>query len=349
VRVLPRRLAAGLLALLLTTLALFLGPASAAGAGGTEGLPSPSGWPLAGEVRVLRAFAPPAQRWQAGHRGVDLAAAVGDPVLAAAGGTVTFAGRLAGRGVVVVSHGALRTTYEPVQAAVAVGQRVIAGAALGTVQRGSHCTGRSCLHWGLREGDRYLDPMTLGRADDAILRLLPQTARAEAERRAAARVAAAERAARKSAAILATAEASGAVGTIGPAGSNGFRRPVAGAITSPYGQRLHPVLRVWKLHDGTDFGASCGTPIRAPYAGRVTRAYYNTAYGQRLILDHGVVDGQRVQTGYNHAARYVVAPGQRVTRGETLGYVGSTGYSTGCHLHLMVWLGGRLIDPMRWF
>ena len=59
--------------------------------------------------------------------------------------------------------------------------------------------------------------------------------------------------------------------------------------------------------------------------------------------------GVAVQTAYNHATRYVVGPGQRVRRGQVIGYVGSTGYSTGCHLHLMVWLNGRLVDPMSWF
>ena len=113
--------------------------------------------------------------------------------------------------------------------------------------------------------------------------------------------------------------------------------------------RFHPVLRRWKLHDGTDFGAGCGTPIRAPYGGVVTRAYFNAGYGQRLILDHGTVDGVRVETALNHASRFVVRPGQTVTRGQVLGFVGSTGYATGCHLHLMVWLDGRLVDPMTWF
>ncbi|MFP5282949.1 MAG: peptidoglycan DD-metalloendopeptidase family protein, partial [Actinomycetes bacterium] len=100
-----------LLLVLLTGAAL--GVAGVAPARGEPSLPTPSGWPLAGAIEVVRPYAPPARRWEAGHRGVDLAASPGDPVLAAAAGTVTFADRLAGRGVVVVSHGALRTTYEP--------------------------------------------------------------------------------------------------------------------------------------------------------------------------------------------------------------------------------------------
>lgn len=130
------------------------------------------------------------------------------------------------------------------------------------------------------------------------------------------------------------------------ASSGGFSLPVNGPITSPYGMRLHPVLKYWKLHDGTDIAAGCGTPIRAPYAGRVAERYFNAAYGNRLMIDHGSVGGRYVTTGYNHSARYVVRVGQRVRKGQVIGYVGSSGLSTGCHLHLMVWLGGRVVNPM---
>ena len=126
--------------------------------------------------------------------------------------------------------------------------------------------------------------------------------------------------------------------------------PVPARITSKYGMRLHPVLGYWKLHDGTDFGASCGTPIKAAYGGVVSERYYNGGYGNRLMIDHGSVNGSYVTTGYNHATRYVVSVGQRVSKGQVIGYVGSTGYSTGCHLHLMVWENGNLVNPMaKWF
>jgi murein DD-endopeptidase MepM/ murein hydrolase activator NlpD len=135
-------------------------------------------------------------------------------------------------------------------------------------------------------------------------------------------------------------------------GSNaghGFSYPVSGPITSAYGQRFHPVLRYWKLHDGTDFGAGCGAPIRAPHSGRVAERYYNSGYGNRLMIDHGYIGGNYVTTGYNHAIRYTVSVGEHVSKGEVIGYVGTTGFSTGCHLHLMVWLNGRVVNPMRWF
>ena len=303
-------------------------------------LPSPGGWPVGNPPQVLRPFDPPAERWGRGHRGVDLTAEVGAPVRAAAAGRVSYAARLAGRGVVVVDHGAVRTTYEPVRAGVPVGTTVAAGTVIGELEPSSHCAGRSCLHWGLLEGEIYRDPLSLvTRAAD--VRLLPAAARAVAEHRAAERLAAARRAA-----------AAGGVGAHAPfdgrVGRHGFSRPVSGPITSPYGRRLHPILHVWKLHDGTDFGASCGTPIRAAAAGRVTNRSFNSGYGNRLMIDHGTLSGRRVTTGYNHASRYVVGVGATVRRGQVIGFVGSTGYSTGCHLHLMMWLNGQLTDPVRW-
>lgn len=135
--------------------------------------PSDGVWPLAPRPEVVARFAPPATRWGTGHRGVDLAGRAGQSVRTALAGRVSFAGMLAGRGVVVVDHGGTRTTYEPVAASVSVGDQVSAGAVLGRLQVfGSHCFPRSCLHWGLIEGrDHYLDPLTLVGAGP--VRLLP--------------------------------------------------------------------------------------------------------------------------------------------------------------------------------
>ncbi len=130
------------------------------------------GWPLDPEPAVVRPFEAPADPYAAGHRGVDLAGLVGQTVRTALPGTVTYAGMLAGRGVVVVSHGATRTTYEPVNASVAVGQRVSRGDPLGSLEQwGSHCLPRVCLHWGWIEGRTYLDPLRLVGAGP--VRLLP--------------------------------------------------------------------------------------------------------------------------------------------------------------------------------
>jgi len=134
----------------------------------------------------------------------------------------------------------------------------------------------------------------------------------------------------------------------GRSAHHGFIYPVGRRITSPYGRRFHPVLHVWRLHDGTDFGAGCGTAMRAAYSGQVAERFYSSAYGNRLMIDHGRVDGRYVTTGYNHAQRYTVRVGQRVRKGQLIGYVGATGYSTGCHLHLMIWTDGHRINPMSW-
>lgn len=135
--------------------------------------PDPVGvWPLVPVPEVVTGFDPPDQPWGPGHRGVDLAAAEGQSVRSALPGTVSYAGRLAGRGVVVVSHGATRTTYEPVTASVSVGDPVPAGQPIGVLERaGSHCFPRTCLHWGWRRGDLYLDPLDL--VDGGPVRLLP--------------------------------------------------------------------------------------------------------------------------------------------------------------------------------
>jgi murein DD-endopeptidase MepM/ murein hydrolase activator NlpD len=181
-------------------------------------------------------------------------------------------------------------------------------------------------------------------------RIAARMAKAAAERKRAAERAAAHRKAdaRRSSHSTSKQPHRSRASSTSSAG-HGFSFPVAARITSPFGMRFHPVLHYWKLHDGTDFGAACGTPIRAAYAGRVAERYYNAGYGNRLMIDHGYVGGRYVTTGYNHASHYIVRRGQRVREGQIIGYVGTTGFSTGCHLHLMVWIGGRLRNPMTWF
>jgi hypothetical protein len=136
--------------------------------------------PLEG-LAVGRDFAPPADPYGSGHRGVDLEGTAGSPVLAAGAGRVSYAGLLAGRGVVVVVHGALRTTYEPVSAAVRAGDAVASGQLLGTLDPGHPgCAVAACLHWGLRRGQEYLDPLTL--VGGGPVRLLPLQAAGPAAR-----------------------------------------------------------------------------------------------------------------------------------------------------------------------
>jgi murein DD-endopeptidase MepM/ murein hydrolase activator NlpD len=125
-------------------------------------------------------------------------------------------------------------------------------------------------------------------------------------------------------------------------------KPVDTYITSHYGMRLHPIYRRWRLHDGTDFGARCGTPVRAAANGRVIGRYYNVGYGKRVIVSHGYLRGASVTTTYNHLSAYRARVGQRVRRGQVIGRVGTTGFSTGCHLHFMVFRNGRTVNPMSW-
>ena len=136
-------------------------------------------WPvegLAGLPRVVRGWNPPPQPWAAGHRGVDLAAPRGSPVRAVAAGRVSFAGKVAGRGVVSVELSGtgrppLRMTYEPVRPTVHKGERVRPGQTVGKLADGPFHCDRGCLHWGARRGERYLDPLALLRGGPS--RLLP--------------------------------------------------------------------------------------------------------------------------------------------------------------------------------
>lgn len=131
-------------------------------------------WPLRPRPAVVNAFAPPTSPWGPGHRGADLAGQVGQPVRTALPGRVSFVGRVAGRGVVVVDHGATRTTYEPVLGTAPPGSEVEAGRTIGVLSAvGSHCAPRACLHWGWRRGKDYLDPLRLVDAVPQPVRLLP--------------------------------------------------------------------------------------------------------------------------------------------------------------------------------
>ena len=117
-------------------------------------------------------------------------------------------------------------------------------------------------------------------------------------------------------------------------------------ITSSYGYRIHPVYGYRKLHAGTDFRAYCGTPILASADGVVEWAKLLTGFGNQVMLDHGVVSGKVVFTSYNHLTSFAVSPGQKVKRGDVVGYSGTTGTSTACHLHFEVYVNGQTVDPM---
>lgn len=124
--------------------------------------------------------------------------------------------------------------------------------------------------------------------------------------------------------------------------------PVDGYVTSPFGFRTHPIYHYWGLHDGVDFGGGCGTPLRAAAPGKVVSSYFSGVYGNRLVIDHGVLGGKGVATIYNHASGYNVGVGDQVQQGQVIGFEGSTGWSTGCHLHFTVMANGQAVDPMNW-
>jgi murein DD-endopeptidase MepM/ murein hydrolase activator NlpD len=159
----------------------------------------------------------------------------------------------------------------------------------------------------------------------------------------------AEEARRRAAAAAAAAAAAGQAAS-GPVKSNGYLDyPVPGDITSPYGWRRHPIYGYRSLHDGIDFRAACGSPIYAAAPGTVLDEYFQTAWGNRIIIDHGWVRGVGLATISNHLTSYAVSVGDHVKRGQIIGYAGTTGWSTGCHLHFTVLQNGEAVDPMRWF
>lgn len=115
--------------------------------------------------------------------------------------------------------------------------------------------------------------------------------------------------------------------------------------TSSFGMRLHPVYGYQRLHAGTDLRAYCGTPIYAAAGGTVQWATYKPGYGNQVLIDHGLIGGKSVMSNYNHFSRFAVGAGQRVARGDIVGYSGNTGSSTACHLHFEVFVSGSVVDP----
>jgi murein DD-endopeptidase MepM/ murein hydrolase activator NlpD len=118
--------------------------------------------------------------------------------------------------------------------------------------------------------------------------------------------------------------------------------PVNGRVSSPFGYRVHPILGIRRLHTGIDIDARTGDPIRAAEDGRVILAQTYGGYGRAIVIDHG----GGMATLYAHQSSLAVNEGDRVERGELIGYAGCTGFCTGPHLHFEVRINGSFVDPM---
>jgi murein DD-endopeptidase MepM/ murein hydrolase activator NlpD len=130
--------------------------------------------------------------------------------------------------------------------------------------------------------------------------------------------------------------------------SNFLSYPANGRTTSGFGMRWHPVLQKWMLHDGLDWGIACGTPVYAAAPGQVIRAGWRASgWGNQVLIDHGIRRGVDLVTSYNHLSS-IVKFGGSVRRGQLIGYSGTTGYSTGCHLHFGTYEDGTPVNPRNW-
>lgn len=298
-----RLLAAGGLLLMATG-----APSSAAAGDGSWAWPVPD----PGHIGAEHRFDTPDSPYAAGHRGVDLPALVGAPVRAVADGVVAFAGTVAGVDVVTVDHGAERSTYQPVSAAVAPGDQVRASDVIGHIAVGPFHCATPCLHLGriADHDERYLDPL--------------------------------DRLASRSHIRLVDPDGPPPVPPVGPSGAGALRRPIAGPVTSGFGMRDHPSTGRRSLHTGVDFGAPCGADVSAAGPGTVVGIERSGAYGLRVVVRHS----PGLTTSYSHLARATVHHGESVDPSTTVGQVGSSGLSTGCHLHFGVRHNGRDVDPL---
>ena len=127
-----------------------------------------------------------------------------------------------------------------------------------------------------------------------------------------------------------------------------FIMPVRGSITSPFGWRTHPIFKSRKFHSGVDIAAGMGTPVKCSNSGVVVYSGWYGGYGKVVIVSHGNYKGKPTSTLYAHLSRYNVNKGAKVTKGQVVGHVGSTGYSTGPHLHFEVRVDGSPTNPLNY-
>ena len=131
-------------------------------------------------------------------------------------------------------------------------------------------------------------------------------------------------------------------GSTQPQASDGLMAPVAGRITSYFGNRMHPILRFVRFHAGLDFGAAIGSPIVAAADGQVVGAGWTGGYGRQVRIMHA----GGIMTTYSHMSSMVAEPGASVRQGQVIGYVGSSGLSTGPHLHFEVRINNQPVNPL---
>jgi len=277
-------------------------------------------WPIAGRSgtapAVVRGFQAPATPYGPGHRGVDLAGSPGQPVTAAGDGVITVAGEIAGRGVVVVVHGPLRTTYEPVADSVRVGQRVTRGQVVGTLAAGHAGCGPpgECLHWGLLRGGDYLDPLSLMRPGPA--RLLPIWGAGPSPavagtavvglRSAAAPIAVQEAPDRLPAPAPASSDRLRLSAWSGPAGGIAIAGLLAGVLLLARGPRRRPPGSDGRFHQLRRRGLWRRAPARRSAGRHRARAWHPAG---RSLTDPDVVDLEKQRSLRRTAVKYGREPG----------------------------------------
>lgn len=129
--------------------------------------------------------------------------------------------------------------------------------------------------------------------------------------------------------------------------SGGFIRPVGGPVTSPYGWRIHPIFKRKIYHSGVDLGMPMNSPVKAANSGKVIFVGWYGGYGKVVIIDHGRINGVPTTTLYAHLNSYRVGVGAKVAKGQVIANVGTTGYSTGPHLHFEVRQNGQPTNPFN--
>ena len=130
--------------------------------------------------------------------------------------------------------------------------------------------------------------------------------------------------------------------------ASGFIKPIQGRITSPFGWRTHPIFNSRSFHSGVDIGGPNLGAIRASNSGKVIYSGWYGGYGKVVILEHGMVNGKPITTLYAHMNSIAVSNGTKVTKGQVIGYEGTTGYSTGPHCHFEVRVNGQPNNPLNY-